>query len=437
MSHHAINHTPYNPGEQGYQYPMTGPDRADRYSGSQWGEISSDYRPSLGTGSLANCHQSQGTSDVNTDRNRLDGIGSDPAQQLHQISSQVGPIRTQPQHHLPSSPLGYRSTRRTHGQSDLDISDVTYQSESLSSDNSSQRSAKSMRVINCQTLQSVQDRLQSMGDQYRLNDEVVQWAQNLLDIPEQELWLMSILVNLNSRIPPAPSPHIREVLLRPNIKAYTRRMAERNHVENWPIPMAKGLIFGQSDAFKCMHLPPDYQQDVIFKKELNSLLGTILKGEKNNFANLLRLGLGGANPPIPRQSCLTLSVLFTKLWTLALNRPPVANIPTDSRITIQRQARLAYIRTMINLNRLRRIANPGQTAFPSFWDDIDADLETRRTKNTPTFNQMFRHLVIEKDHRLWDGTKIADDWADLDVQLPTDAEVQARIAQEAGNPQSV
>ncbi|KAI7965930.1 hypothetical protein MJO29_001678 [Puccinia striiformis f. sp. tritici] len=409
MSHHAINHTPYNPGEQGYQYPMTGPDRADRYSGSQWGEISSDYRPSLGTGSLANCHQSQGTSDVNTDRNRLDGIGSDPAQQLHQILSQVGPIRTQPQHHLPSSPLGYCSTCRTHGQSDLDISDVTYQSESLSSDNSSQRSAKSIRI------------------------------------------------------PPAPSPHvdrtaaptstksytfppnlrifcctqIREVLLRPDIEAYTRRMAERNHVENWPIPMAKGLIFGQSDAFKCMHLPPDYQQDVIFKKELNLLLGTILKGEKNNFANLLRLGLGGANPPIPPPKLSDIIGSVYKAMDSRFEQTPVANIPTDSRITIQRQAQLAYIRTMINLNRLRRIANPGQTAFPSFWDDIDADLETRRTKNTPMFNQMFGHLVIEKDHRLWDGTKIADDWADLDVQLPTDAEVQARIAQEAGNPQSV
>ncbi|KNF01505.1 hypothetical protein PSTG_05285 [Puccinia striiformis f. sp. tritici PST-78] len=53
------------------------------------------------------------------------------------------------------------------------------------------------------------------------------------------------------------------------------------------------------------------------------------------------------------------------------------------------------------------------------------------------FNQMFGHLVIEKDRRLWDGTKITDEWADLNVQLPTDAEVQARIAQEAGNPQSV
>ncbi|POW06504.1 hypothetical protein PSHT_10324 [Puccinia striiformis] len=35
---------------------------------------------------------------------------------------------------------------------------------------------------------------------------------------------------------------IREVLLRPVIEAYTRRMAERNHVENWPIPMAKVRI---------------------------------------------------------------------------------------------------------------------------------------------------------------------------------------------------
>ncbi|POW22497.1 hypothetical protein PSHT_01249 [Puccinia striiformis] len=146
--------------------------------------------------------------------------------------------------------------------------------------------------------------------------------------------------------------------------------------------MAKGLIFGQSDAFKCMHLPPDYQRDVIFKKELNSLLGTILKGEKNNFANLLRLGLGGANPPIPPPKLSDIIGSVYKAMDSRFEQTPVANIPTDSRITIQRQARLAYIRTMINLNRLRRIANPGQTAFPSFWDDIDADLETRRTKNT-------------------------------------------------------
>ncbi|POW17629.1 hypothetical protein PSTT_00387 [Puccinia striiformis] len=86
---------------------------------------------------------------------------------------------------------------------------------------------------------------------------------------------------------------------------------------------------------KCMHLRPDYQRDVIFKKELNSLLGTILKGEKNNFANLLRLGLGGLEEQTrqsPRQSCPTLSVLFTKLWTLALNRPrsPISRLIVKS-----------------------------------------------------------------------------------------------------------
>ncbi|KAA1066496.1 hypothetical protein PGT21_031721 [Puccinia graminis f. sp. tritici] len=52
------------------------------------------------------------------------------------------------------------------------------------------------------------------------------------------------------------------------------------------------------------------------------------------------------------------------------------------------------------------------------------------------FNQIFGHLLLEKDQQLWDGNKTADDWADFKVQLPTDAEVQARIAQEARNPRS-
>ncbi|KAI9631578.1 hypothetical protein KEM48_014229 [Puccinia striiformis f. sp. tritici PST-130] len=89
-----------------------------------------------------------------------------------------------------------------------------------------------------------------------------------------------------------------------------------------------------------------------------------------------------ANPPIPPPKLSDIIGSVYKAMDSRFEQTPVANIPTDSRITIQRQARLAYIRTMINLNRLRRIANPGQTAFPSFWDDIDADLETRRTKNT-------------------------------------------------------
>ncbi|KAI7954876.1 hypothetical protein MJO28_005276, partial [Puccinia striiformis f. sp. tritici] len=86
----------------------------------------------------------------------------------------------------------------------LEFSDVTDPSDSLSSGRSSQPSANLMQVINPQTLHY---HLQSMGDQYCLSDEVVQWAQTLLD----ELLLMFILINLNSWIPPvgqtaAPTP---------------------------------------------------------------------------------------------------------------------------------------------------------------------------------------------------------------------------------------
>ncbi|KAI9626650.1 hypothetical protein KEM48_010276 [Puccinia striiformis f. sp. tritici PST-130] len=268
-------------------------------------------------------------------------------------------------------------------------------------------------------------------------------------IPEQELWLMSILVNLNSRIP-QPISHVdqgsttstKSYTFPPNLRIFCRTqirevysgpllrliLVEWLSATMWKTGPFPWLSFANSNTSA-----PDYQRDVIFKKELNSLLGTILKGEKNNFANLLRLGLGGANPPIPRQVVRHYRSVY-KAMDSCFEQTPVANI-RHSRITVQRQAnRHDWLhQEMINLNRLRHIANPGQTAFPSFWDDIDADLETRRTKNTPMFNQMFGHLVIEKDHRLWDGKKSLTTGPDLDVQLPTDAEVQARIAQEAGN----
>ncbi|KAH9468902.1 hypothetical protein Pst134EA_009431 [Puccinia striiformis f. sp. tritici] len=146
--------------------------------------------------------------------------------------------------------------------------------------------------------------------------------------------------------------------------------------------MAKGLIFAQSNAFKRMYLPSNYQQTMLFEKEHNSLLGTILKGKKNNFANFLCTRLAGANQPIPPQKLLEITGSIYKAMDSRFEQTPVANILTNSRINVQQEARLAYIRMMINLNRLHQIANPGQTAFPSFWDDINADLETCRTKNT-------------------------------------------------------
>jgi hypothetical protein len=189
-------------------------------------------------------------------------------------------------------------------------------------------------------------------------------------------------------------------------------------------------------------LPADHQKNTVYKKNLTTLLGNILKSEKNNFANHLRTGFGGANPPIapPRLSQVIANVY--KTMDPRFEGVPIDEIPNDERITNPRQARIAYIRAIINLNRLHRIANPGQTTHRSFWDDVDADLESRRTK--PLFsNQIFGHLVLEKDINLWDGRKTVDDWDNFEVQLPTDAEVQARITQEAagrpsaGNQQSV
>ncbi|KAI7954875.1 hypothetical protein MJO28_005275 [Puccinia striiformis f. sp. tritici] len=112
---------------------------------------------------------------------------------------------------------------------------------------------------------------------------------------------------------------IREVLLRPDLEAYTHKMAEPKHVENWPIPMAK-------------------------------LLGTILKGKKNNFPNFLCTSLAGANPPIPPQKLSKIIVSVYKAMGPCFEQTPVANIPANSRITVQQEARLAYIRVMINLN---------------------------------------------------------------------------------------
>ncbi|KAA1065035.1 hypothetical protein PGT21_022206 [Puccinia graminis f. sp. tritici] len=264
--------------------------------------MGSDYHPSLASGTLANPHQPPVPNIRDIDPHGPAQVGGDSGQpRLH---NQL-PLRDC------TSPA----------QSDLEASDATDRSDSLSVSASTgefPRSLTSVRSINPQALQSVQACLRSMGNQFRLSEQVEQWAQNLMDMPQEELWLMSILINLNSQIPPAPSStstptveqtsvttppepgsefhpnfrlfcrsQIREVLLRPNIAAYTRKMAEHNQIDMWPLTIVKGIIYEQSDTFKQKYLPADYHRNAVFKKELNTLLANILKAEKSNFATYL------------------------------------------------------------------------------------------------------------------------------------------------------
>ncbi|KAA1081896.1 hypothetical protein PGTUg99_026985 [Puccinia graminis f. sp. tritici] len=125
---------------------------------------------------------------------------------------------------------------------------------------------------------------------------------------------------------------IREVLLRPDIEAYTRKVAERDNITNWPLTIVK------SNNFKHRYLPADYQRNTVFKKELNTLLGNILKGEKSNFASFLRTGLGGENPPIsPPKLTAIIGHVYTSMDP-RFEAIPAEQIPSDERITLPRQA---------------------------------------------------------------------------------------------------
>ncbi|KAA1112433.1 hypothetical protein PGTUg99_005697 [Puccinia graminis f. sp. tritici] len=470
-THQNVAGSPQTAGDQlNNQYSGPLPSHHSSRPGTQWAKMGSDYHPSLASGTLANPHQPPVPNIRDIDPHGPAQVGGDSGQpRLHnQLPLQAGPIRGQPQQHLSISPLVHRSASCTSpAQSDLEASDATDRSDSLSVSASTgefPRSLTSVRSINPQALQSVQACLRSMGNQFRLSEQVEQWAQNLMDMPQEELWLMSILINLNSQIPPAPSStstptveqtsvttppepgsefhpnfrlfcrsQIREVLLRPNIAAYTRKMAEHNQIDMWPLTIVKGIIYEQSDTFKQKYLPADYHRNAVFKKELNTLLANILKAEKSNFATYLQTGLGGANPPIAPPKLTTIIGNVYKGMDPRFEAIPNEKIPSDDQITVHRQARLAYIRAIVNLNRLHQIANPGQTNLPSCWEDVDSDLELRQTK-TQMFNNMFGHLVLEKDSQLWDGKKTVDDWTEFDVQLSTDEEVHARIARDAGTP---
>ncbi|KAA1069816.1 hypothetical protein PGT21_033741 [Puccinia graminis f. sp. tritici] len=219
-----------------------------------------------------------------------------------------------------------------------------------------------VRSINPRALESVQNRLRSMGSHYRLSEDLIQWAQTLLDMPEEERWLMSILISLNSQIPPVPSvqpaaetavstgntntemfhnslrtfirTQIRQILLRPDLQSYVPHKAKKDHVDMSPHGILMGILQQESDGFKQMYLPKDFHKDALYKRALDKLIADILKGEKSNLATMLRIGFGPEDPAIPPPKLPEIIGNVYVAMDPRFANKPITDIHKDSRITI-------------------------------------------------------------------------------------------------------
>ena len=123
-----------------------------------------------------------------------------------------------------------------------------------------------------------------------------------------------------------------------------------------------------------------------------------------------------------------LSTIITKAYSSFHPQFSDANekqIMESPLMTKLAQARIAYLRLMINVHRHRR-ASGTDGAPASFWDLIDEDLEARNRKNK-IYNVAFAQLVYEKDIQLWNGKRSLANVATEDQGLPDEEKILERV----------
>ncbi|KAH9467101.1 hypothetical protein Pst134EB_002130 [Puccinia striiformis f. sp. tritici] len=426
--------------------------------GPQWASLPNNYRPALAD------DEALGTAS-NPRHNPNSGTAGFPPSEDRE--SHVGPIRTHLSNRMPPSPSDYRAARPASQESssmlpDLNGYDDLTGSPTRTLSQSSNFSSRSAPKLTARSLESVQNRLRAMGPQYELPEEVITWGRTLIDMPPEELCLLNILVNVNHQIHPHPNstslnastdvdvrsatppiahiscsvvhPHLkgwlrttlRLVLLDPLLKTYIRRSAKRTQVDRAPFSDLMNRLNQQPDDFKRWYMPENYQKNRTYTKTLGQFIGSVMKSEKNNFANLLRIGFTPTTPQLPVPTLKEALGLIYR--TMDASYKDLTPVQIEERLIQTQKARLAYLRAMNNANRLRRIANPTQK-IRCVWEDIDEDLEARRAQS-PVYNTCFAAMVLEQDMKLWDGKKTIDDWSPLEQELPSDNAVRDRVSRE-------
>jgi hypothetical protein len=139
-------------------------------------------------------------------------------------------------------------------------------------------------------------------------------------------------------------------------------------------------VENETNDFRTLNLPPNYKEEPA-KKEYEKLLSETVKAKKANLSSILKAGLTDAQPPM---AVPTLYKCIGNVYaTLHPNFKGKGHeaIHADTRITSGAKIQMAYLRFIVNLNRLGNRDRPKGVKEKSHWDDADEILNDLRKQD--------------------------------------------------------
>ncbi|KAI7961300.1 hypothetical protein MJO28_001789 [Puccinia striiformis f. sp. tritici] len=282
--------------------------------------------------------------------------------------------------------------------------------------------------------------------------EMVKMAQPLFNIPENERWPASVVMQLCwfesfAGTPQCPlekaaaqkgqttnslttfiTTTLRRVLLSPELDSYGRQSSLKNAGGKTPYALVKDALDAQSTGWLETNLSVKWREDGELVEKVEQAIIKRLKSVKNTLATIIKTGL--ANPSgVPRLRQL-ISEVYGQMNSRYTDIDP-KTIADDKDITYAARARLAYLRLVIHLNQLEheRVKGTRNPAPPHFWTAVEEDL-ARRVGKRAIYKYAFGSLIIVKDRALWgNNATLAKDITADRAALPTNEEITAKIAQ--------
>ncbi|KAI9625461.1 hypothetical protein H4Q26_016259 [Puccinia striiformis f. sp. tritici PST-130] len=263
-------------------------------------------------------------------------------------------------------------------------------------------------------------------------EEMVKMAQPLFNIPENERWPASVVMQLCwlgsfADIPQVAlekaaalkgqpftslttfiTTTVRRVLLSPELDSFSRQSSLKNAGGKTPYSLVKDAIDAQSTGWLETHLSVKWREVGELDEKVKQAIIKRLKSDKNVLATIIKSGLANPNG-VPRLRKLV-SEVYGQMHSRYKDVEP-RKIAGDKEITSAARARLAYLRLLIHLNQLEheRVKGTKNPAPPHFWTAIEEDL-ARCVGKPAIYKVAFGLLIIAKDRALWgNSTTLAKD----------------------------
>ncbi|OAV86644.1 hypothetical protein PTTG_29794 [Puccinia triticina 1-1 BBBD Race 1] len=294
----------------------------------------------------------------------------------------LGPMRSPRRASLVPSPTPYaRYESRQHLGDKVD-----YQSNSSGAPpswisqnhTSSDTSTASLRT---ETVTWIRDNIGELQACLKKPEELVKIAQPLFNIPKQERWPATVVLQLaafealaaklETQERPAAvaveapsnslvafvSTTLRRVLLSPDLDSFGRQSSLKNHDAKTPYSLVKEAIDQQSEEWLQTHLSVKWRDNAELVEKVDQAIHNQLKNQKSVLLTIIKNGL--ANPKgVPKLSKLVPEVY--RQMTTRYKDVENHKINADSSITNAAKARLAYLRLMIHLNQLQQAKSKGK-----------------------------------------------------------------------------